>query len=94
MLPELSALLDVLRAKGVTRFKGDLVLKVAERDCTMPIELTLGAALEVPPLTAETATEAPQADADTCRCGHPLTEHTNGLCLVGCDVEHCAPEEK
>lgn len=93
MLTELSALLDVLRTKGVTRFKGDLVLKVAGNTCTMPIELTLGAPA-APEVTPGVEIDQWPPDSDACRCGHPLTEHTNGLCLHACDVEHCAPEEK
>jgi len=35
-----------------------------------------------------------EPDPELCRCHHPKFQHEAGLCLMGCDVEQCAPEEK
>lgn len=79
-LKEVSALLDLLKAKGVGRFTGNGMC--IEFGPITPI-----------PLDVPKEADAPQPDADTCRCGHSLTEHTNGLCLHACDIELCAPKE-
>lgn len=44
----------------------------------------------------DTTPEArPAPDSTVCACGHGAHEHSSdGLCLHGCDVETCAPEEK
>lgn len=88
MLTELSALLDLLKAKGVSRAHVVMPGTLGTVDVTFRD-------LGPPPIATPIAeTEAPHGDSGTCRCGHSLTEHTNGLCLIGCDVEQCAPEEK
>ena len=89
MLTELSALLDLLRAKGVTRFEGALVLP---EDPTTRIVVDFGP-LDAPAKPDE-KDDSPITDVETCRCGHALYAHINGLCGEGCDVTLCAPPEK
>lgn len=81
LLADVAALLDLLKVKGVTRFTGNGVCVEFS-----PAQL---------PAASATATDDKdeQADPDTCRCGHSLTEHSSGLCLHACGVEKCAPEE-
>jgi hypothetical protein len=71
-------LCDVLRAKGVTAWKG--------ADC----EITLG---PLPMPDVKEAADAFRADAegsaDKCRCGCPMHAHVNGLCAHGCAIEAC-----
>ena len=33
------------------------------------------------------------AAADRCACGHAVFQHTNGLCVVGCSVDKCLPDD-
>lgn len=74
----LFALIDALRGKGVRSYKGPFE--------SGTIELELGPAL-VPDPPAEKS-----VDVDLCKCGHHLViEHTNGLCLNGCEVDVCHP---
>lgn len=82
MLTELSALLDMLKAKGVAHARLEPM--------TLPspwgvIDVTFAPAIA--PLDDSKPTK--QVDADMCRCGHSLTEHTNGLCLHACEAEKC-----
>jgi hypothetical protein len=37
--------------------------------------------------------ESADADAELCKCKHPLHAHMNGLCIHGCHVETCTPEK-
>ena len=86
MLTELSALLDLLKAKGVTHYKGPL--QPREKDATYwaaDIELSLAPAASG--MSDEDDKDAPQ---DMCRCGHPLAEHQGGLCMHACDEEKCS----
>jgi hypothetical protein len=90
MLTELSALLDLLRAKGVTHYEGPFMA-----DPQSPLQQLVKfdvAPLDAPAKPAD-KDDAP-ADVEVCRCGHALYVHTNGLCGDGCDVERCAPPEK
>ena len=87
MLTELSALLDLLRSKGVTHYEGAPCAGWTGHD--MKIEL---GPLDAPAKSAD-KDDAP-TDVEVCRCGHALYVHTNGLCGDGCDVERCAPPEK
>ena len=82
MLTELAALLDLLKAKGVTRFEGCYGEK------SRLVKLEMSAPIDKAPPDAR-----PGVDPDLCRCGHSNAEHTNGLCLAGCDAESCAPPE-
>ena len=81
MLPELAALLDLLKSKGVSHYEGPVM---GDRSCRITFAPTPDKA---PPV------ESKGLDPDVCRCGHSNAEHTNGLCIAGCDVEACAPEE-
>ena len=76
-LDALLSLVDSLRARGVRRYKAG------------DIELELGP-LEAPPPPDAKPGETPP---DACKCGHAEYAHVNGLCVHGCDVEKCAPEE-
>jgi len=85
MLTELSALLDLLKAKGVTQYAG-------------PYGATDGASISVHLTPAEPQLPKDEKskpnELEVCRCGCPLFVHTNGLCGNGCEVEQCAPPEK
>lgn len=92
MLTELSALLDLLKAKGVTHYEGP------GNNSSWMVRVDFGPAAAAPsPVLPDKPTtkddEKDEAPDDVCRCGHDHAQHTNGLCLVGCDVEKCAPEE-
>lgn len=77
-LPELTAAIDMLRARGVSKYTD-----VAGG----------GFELEFfPPQPAELKPEAPQLDTK-CKCGHAPYEHNAGLCILGCDPTKCAPEK-
>jgi len=78
-LSELTHLLKVLRAHGVTSYTGGL---------WGGITVTLG------PMPDNTKPDKPGVDPDLCKCGHAAFAHVNGLCTAGCDVEKCAPEEE
>jgi len=77
-----ATLADMLRAKGVRSFEG-LGLRL-ELEPTQ--ERVIEAALPAKPPVA-------QGDDETCKCGHPHYAHQGGLCIHGCDVEKCVPEE-
>lgn len=70
-------LVDQLRARGVRRYR------------TSELELELGATESPSPPEMKPNAVPP----DACKCGHPEYAHVNGLCVHGCDVEKCAPEE-
>ena len=88
MLTELSALLDLLRSKGVTKYFG--AMDDDPKSLRVEIELALADA----PAKSDEKDDSPITDIETCRCGHALFTHTNGLCGEGCDVERCAPPVK
>ncbi len=86
MLTELSALLDLFKAKGVTHARlepwafppSDAFAKCGVIDVTFaPVVAAL----------PESEDAKPQ---DMCRCGHHLAEHQGGACMHGCDDEKCA----
>lgn len=79
MLNELSALLDMLKAKGVTRYMGPC-------ESFGPIDVTLG---PVAPAETPDVKRPSPIEPDTCACGHGLHEHQNGLCLHACEPEKC-----
>ena len=74
-------LADVLRSKGVKVFKvGGL-----EMELHPSVESVSEPMPQQPPV--------PKEDADTCKCGHAHYAHQSGLCIHGCAVEKCVPEE-
>jgi hypothetical protein len=77
-LPEtLEKLLDLLKAKGVARFKTEEVL----------IELYSASG---PPQELMPQGEAPSPEPDWCACGHSLgIAHGDAGCLYGCDTSKC-----
>lgn len=84
MLTELSALLDLLKAKGVTHYAGPC-------DATSgPVSVHLAPAEPKLPKDEKST----PSELEVCRCGCPLFVHTNGLCGKGCEVEACAPPEE
>lgn len=86
MLTELSALLDLLKAKGVTHYEGPVWdARKQESFFQAKIEL-LPASMPAP---ADDKPDAKTPDPDVCACGHGIHEHQNGLCLHGCDEEKC-----
>ncbi len=78
----LFAFLDQLRGRGVRSFKGSFAGEA--------IEVELAPAIE-PEAPGSPATA--KRDPDLCRCGCPAYEHTNGLCLRGCEAIQCAGPE-
>lgn len=87
-LDNLSMLLDLLQRKGVKRYAGPVLsARPDEGVCETRVELELSPAPDMTPAEKTTV------DPDACRCGHPETAHTNGLCLFGCEVDRCAPPE-
>ena len=81
--PNLLTFLDQLRSKGVRAYRGEFDGK--------RIEVELGP--EVTQDAPGPATVKPE-EPTLCRCGCAIYEHTNGLCLKGCEPEACAgPEE-
>lgn len=51
-----------------------------------------GTEIELAPMPSDKpVADLGELDAN-CNCGHASTEHQNGLCLIGCPVEQCAPE--
>lgn len=87
MLTELSALLDLLKAKGVTRYKGAPANGWTGND----IDVTFGAAPSEQPDTKTPSSGEPR-EPDLCACGHGLHEHQNGLCLRACEPDKCTKE--
>lgn len=82
LLDCLSMLLDLLQRKGVKKYHGP-----------WSAEALGSVELELSPAPDMTPAEKTTIDPDACRCGHPETAHTNGLCLFGCEIERCAPPE-
>jgi len=86
MLTELSALLDLLRSKGVARAHVVMPGTLGTLDVTFR-ELDA-------PMKSDEKDDSPITDVETCRCGHALFTHTNGLCGEACPIENCAPPVK
>ena len=80
MLTELSALLDLLKAKGVTHFEGPCVLP---EDPTMRLVIDLA--------LADAKPDKEEPNRETCACGHHVTDHQDGGCLRGCSDKECNP---
>lgn len=80
MLNELSALLDLLKAKGVTHYKGLASAKHGE------VCVTFGS--HEPSAPTDDA-KPPVIEEERCKCGCPLYQHTNDGCGNGCDAEKC-----
>lgn len=76
---DLSALIDLLRAKGVTSYRTD------------EIELHLGPLSGPGPAFGPHKSNEPVPAPDMCPCGHPLLHHSAGGCIGGCSVEQCEP---
>ena len=76
---ELVADLAALKRLGVAKFKG------AGIDVEFfPPEPQRGPEEQTKPV-----------DEDICACGHhKVVQHTNGMCVEGCDAEQCNPEKK
>ena len=87
MLTELAALLDLLKSKGVQSYEGPFCA-----DPRSPLEQVVKVTLATP-IDKAPPEEKSGKSPDDCRCGHAHAEHTNGLCIAGCEVEACAPEE-
>lgn len=81
MLNELSALLDLLKAKGVTHYEGMCMLNGTQRHVVT---------LDLAPTVAALPEEEAAKPQDMCRCGHKLEEHQGGLCMHACDEEKCS----
>lgn len=80
-LYDLDLLLPSLRKHGVGIFKHG------------PMEIHFS---QEPPKPMDIASvrQALQAEEpDKCKCGHSETAHVNGLCIHGCAIESCMPEE-
>jgi hypothetical protein len=79
LLTDLAALLDLLKAKGVTRFEGCYGEKarLVKLDLSPPADVVKD--------------EKSEPDPERCACGHPMTEHQGGGCLRGCDDKECNP---
>lgn len=90
MLTELAALLDLLKSKGVSRARLEPWNYPPGKEIAYcgVIDVTFAAPIDKAP-PEEKSGKSP----DDCRCGHAHAEHTNGLCIAGCEVEACAPEE-
>lgn len=83
-LSTLSGIIDLMRSKGVRSYKGMTTL-----DGHTPFNLEL----ELEPTIVDHPDAKPVPDPDRCACGHMAHEHSNGLCLHGCEPEACAPPE-
>lgn len=78
---ELGELLDILRSRGVSRFR-DAVPGAAG------FEVEFFATTDITP-------EAAPTDEPRCACGHQAHEHGHGgLCLLGCEPDVCAPDKE
>ncbi len=91
MLADLAALLDLLKAKGITHIRMEPWSYPPGKElfcgCGV-IDVSFAPTLDKAPPDTK-----PGLDPDVCRCGHGNAEHTNGLCLAGCETEACAPPE-
>lgn len=83
-LSRLGALIDLLRSKGVRSYVSD---EHAASGWRSHVEL------EFEPTIVDHPDAKPAPDPDRCACGHMAHEHSNGLCLHGCEPEACAPPE-
>lgn len=81
----LSALLDLLKSKGVASYTGPCD---GERVC-----VTFQAAGPVP--LQPMPTQLGETEAEVCACGHPeVGDHNENGCLRGCDPADCDPPKK
>lgn len=90
MLPDtdlvaLGALVDLLKSKGVRRFRSGGVYSSGNEFVRLELEFE--------PTIVDHPDAKPAPDPDRCACGHMAHEHSNGLCLHGCEPEACAPPE-
>ena len=86
MLTELSALLDLLKAKGVTHARLEpWNYPPGKEMCGMGV-IDVTFAPEAPSLPDDEKSK-PQ---DMCKCGHELAQHQGGLCLGGCEEGMCS----
>lgn len=93
MLTELSALLDLLKAKGVTHARLEPWSYPPGKElagCGV-IDVTFGAVPSEQPDTKTPSSVEPR-EPDLCACGHGLHEHQSGLCLHACEPEKCSKE--
>lgn len=91
MLTEFSALLDLLKAKGVTHARLEPWSYPPGKElagCGV-IDVTFGPSVVAAP--ADEKLDAKTPDPDVCACGHGVHEHNGALCLHGCDEEKCGP---
>ena len=84
MLTELAALLDLLKAKGVSHYEGP---GMAEQENGIKRMVCIDFAPIAPP---EEKPDAKTADPDMCSCGHSMTLHQGSACLEGCEEEKCS----
>ena len=80
-LSGLAELLSLLRTHAVKSYKADADGDAIELEFYPPSEKT------------EDLEKTTTPDTELCRCGHPEHAHQGGLCIFGCEVEHCAPPE-
>ncbi len=54
-----------------------------------------GIKLELSPIEASPAAPMKSKDADMCDCGHSLSGHVGGLCVLGpCEPSKCTPVDE
>lgn len=84
-LAVLGALIDLLKSKGIRHFKSGGVYLSGNEFVRLELEFE--------PTVVDHPEAKPAPDPDRCACGHMAHEHSNGLCLHGCEPEACAPPE-
>jgi hypothetical protein len=84
----LERFLKILRGAGVAKFRGGLFVEGWMERWDVDVSF-FPSEPPAPPVD-----KSAEVDPELCRCHHPKFQHEAGLCLMGCDVEQCAPEEK
>lgn len=80
-IEDLDTVLSKLRKHGVSEFCFGALKVVFAEEPPKPMDIqSVRAALQA-------------EEPEKCRCGHPETAHVNGLCIHGCAIESCMPEE-
>lgn len=90
-------MIDLLKSKGVKSFEGPFSFQhegtIKITNFRVDFEPPAPMVQVAPESQTKTLDLMPKEESNNCKCGHSVSEHTDGLCLRGCDPENCLPPE-